>query len=152
MRRFKSMQVVMASMVVVGAFVLSNGVAAASPKEYRAGMVELVPEANAWVAELETTLGAAMSKPELACGAQMAELALRGDSLVSDLEGTGRNVPAALASQHEQMTGAVQVMSQAAGSACGDAAGAVGTVAGQRDGYNRAMFRIRNFSSRAFGG
>ncbi len=135
---------------LAGAFVTSNGIAAASPSDYRAGMKDLVPQANAWVSDLEMTAAAALSKPELACGDQMAELARRGVSIAADLRGTGENAPRALVSANTQMTQSVERMAAAAAVACGDPAALADSVTDEKAGYNAAMLRINVFVQRSY--
>ncbi len=145
-----TLKTMLGSALVAGAFGMFGGVAAASPNDYRAGMQDLIPQANQWMADLAMTADAAVTKPEVACGAQMAELALRGASIAADLEGTGQSAPRALAAAHTQATQAVVRMAAAAGAACGNPAGTVSVVAGERAGYSASMVRINVFVSRAY--
>lgn len=93
-RKMSTTKMVLGGALVAGAFGMFGGVAAASPNDYRAGMKDLVPQANQWVADVTMTADAALTKPELGCGAEMAELVLRGESIAADLAGTGLNAPA----------------------------------------------------------
>lgn len=149
-RKMSTTKLVLGGALVAGAFGVFGGVAAASPNDYRAGMKDLVPQANQWVADVTMTADAALTKPELGCGAEMAELALRGESIAADLVGTGANAPRALTTAHGQMARSVARMTDAARAACGNPAGAVGMIAAEQAGYSASMLRINVFVTRAY--
>ncbi|MCE7938691.1 hypothetical protein DCC79_06270 [bacterium] len=146
----KTLRTMLGTALVAGAFGIFGGEAAASPSDYRAGMRELMPQADQWIAELTMTADAALTKPEVACGAQMAELALRGASIAADLEGTGQNAPRPLAAAHTQATRSVAHMAVAARAACGNPAGTVGVIASESAGYSASMLRINVFVARSY--
>jgi hypothetical protein len=151
MRRFTNMQVLFASTLLVGAFVFSTGAVAASPNDYRAGMPGLLQDVKTWAGDVEMTTAAAITKPELACGAAMTDLVLRGHSIADDLAGSGQNVPGALAASHNELTATVVRMTGAVEQACGNSAGAAQAVQADKSAQSRAMFRISNFVNGGFG-
>jgi hypothetical protein len=152
MRSFTLKNSLIVSMLLVGAFALTRGTAAASPDNYRAGMPGLITDVKVWVQDVEMTLDASLAKPELACDAHAVELAHRGEWITADLVGTGGHAPAALAASHTALAGSMAAMTDAVETACGGSVGALAAVQAQKAGQNRAMFRISNFVNGSFTG
>lgn len=152
MRRLSTIQILTAAALVAGVFATNNTVAAASPADYRRGMIELAPVVRDWAEDVQLTADAALTKPELACSAHMAELANRGFGITDDLIGTGLNAPRGLMASHAALQNAVARMADAAAGACYNPAGSAVIINGETTDLNRALIRVRNFAEGAFGG
>lgn len=150
MSKLNRVQIVTTAALVLGALSLSSRHAEASPKGYRDAMKTFAPVIADWAAELQVTSSAALAKPELACGAQMSELARRGASIAADLE--GMDAPAALDAAQEGLTRSVRQMTDAADAACGNPGAAALRVQTVRPGFDASLLRIRNFATGAFTG
>lgn len=152
MRRHTLTHTLIAATLILSGFALTQGAALAGPADYRAGMAGIAPEIMTWADEVAMTTDAALAKPEIACGAQMAELTRRGQSIAADLRGMEGTAPAALAGAHRQVTASVIEISQATAAACKNPSAAAQAVQAQRSPMSRSLFRLRNFATRAFGG
>lgn len=117
---------------------------------YFAGVNQLLPEVDAWQADLDAVLSAMIAKPELACGDDVAALARRGHGIVEDLRGTGALAPSLVKARHEA---AVEALSQAVVGlqamleSCDRNVGAEEIAAGNAE-YAKAIRLIRYYSAR----
>jgi hypothetical protein len=134
-----------AGMVGTGVWMTSRAAAADTSAEYRRGMTELLPEVAAWRADTTALVQATATKPELACGAELATLAALGRSVAADLAGTGELAPNGLRARHAELTDAMRVMAEAARTACADSATARATMVTQQDRLDNAQAPIRAF-------
>lgn len=150
MSKRNRLQLMTIAALVLGALSLSSRQAEASPKDYRDAMKIFAPVIADWAADLQVTSSAALAKPELACGAQMSELARRGASIAADLE--GMDAPAALDAAHQGLTRSVRQMTGAADTACANTGAAAAQVQSARPGFDSSLLRIRNFATGAFTG
>jgi hypothetical protein len=136
--------------IALTAFAATSGAASANTLEdYRTAMKPFAVDMEAWADRLSELSEAAVSKPEIACSAEYAELARIGGWTVADLAGT--EAPAGLADAHAALTASVAAMTEAARGACGDAAGAAEAIAAERAGFDTALLQIRVFTDNLFG-
>ena len=105
------------------ALVLSFTTASANEiEDYAEAMRSFSPVIQDWVDEVEAMAEAAQAKPEILQSAELAELAMRGERIARDLEGTA--APGALAEAQAQLVdalGALAAATQAAGEASPEA-------------------------------
>lgn len=88
--------------VAAAALVLSFSTASADEiDEYREAMYHFSPVIQDWVDEVAATAEASLTKPELLRGPELADIALRGERIAGDLEGT--RAPAALAEAQAEL-------------------------------------------------
>jgi hypothetical protein len=117
---------------------------------YFAGVNQLLPEVDAWQADLDAALSAMIAKPELACGDDVAALARRGHGIVEDLRGTGELAPSVLQARHEASVDALEQAVfglQAMLESCDRNVGADEIAAGNAE-YAKAIRLIRYYSAR----
>jgi len=119
--------------------------AAAGPADtYREAMKPFLPVIEAWADDVDGLAHAAVAKPELACSAEMADLAARGGYMSGDLAGT--DAPDALAAAHATLTAAVADLGAVAASACADPAATGAEVEAQVEILRDALNKIRTFT------
>jgi hypothetical protein len=131
---------------IVAASIASARPAAAetpSTGDYRTAMRAFVKDLDNWAEKLEVAADAAVVKPELGCGAELAELAQIGDWMTADLEGTARLAPDYLAGVHGKLTSTVATMGDQAELACYDAGSAAEAIHSQRAAFDWAIRQIQ---------
>lgn len=144
----RTMKTLMTTALILTASLFTSSVASAdSTADYRNAMNPFLPTVTDWVAEALPLVRATETKPELACGDDMAELAQRGVWLSQDLVGTGQSAPAGLQGDHEALSEAMAKMVAASQSVCADAAAARQTVNGEVEQYENALRTVQNFLS-----
>ena len=113
----------LAATALVLSFTISHTTASANEiEDYAEAMRSFTPVIQDWVDEVEATAEAAQAKPEILQSAELAELAMRGERIARDLEGTA--APGALAEAQAQLVdalGALAAATQAAGEASPEA-------------------------------
>jgi hypothetical protein len=137
------------TMMTLAAFVGNARTAAADTNDYADGMKDFAPVIERWAYETLSTTAAAQAKPELACSADMAELAIRGFSIAADLDGMTVDAPKMLVPTHRTVVQDVRLMATAAEIACGDASGAADVAAQAHSDFAGPMKRLRNYAQRA---
>jgi hypothetical protein len=110
--------------------------------DYRGAMRAFVGALDNYSDKLEVAAEAAVVKPELACGAELAELATIAQGMTADLQGTARLAPAHLAAVHAQLTDSVTTMGAQAEAACYDAAAAASVIRAERPAFDWALTQI----------
>lgn len=115
----------------------------ASLREYKEAMRPFAPVIAAWTAEAQSFGDAALTKPELVCKPEIAEMARRGGSIADDVAGTA--APDALAMAHVDLANAFVEMSYALDHACGAADPLARTLAPSVVKAQRALGAIRRF-------
>ncbi|MFQ5460546.1 MAG: hypothetical protein ACE5EL_07100 [Anaerolineae bacterium] len=149
MRHFPT--AVLTAALVVIAFAATSVPAAASPAdEYRAAMKPFAHDLARWSGNVNAAAEAAVVKPELSCGTDLAELGRIGGWMADDLKGTAQLAPRPLASAHADLTVAVERMGRAAASACGQPDEAARVIRGEVENFNTALTKIRNFTDGRF--
>jgi hypothetical protein len=128
--------------------------AAAAPidQDYRSAMKYFVGDLDRWADKVEAAAEAAIVKPELACGAEMVELAEIAGSLGADLRGTGYIAPADMRAVHAALTESVMAIGTHASAACGDAAASAQAIRTERVNFESALSRIDGFVRYGFEG
>ena len=126
-----------AAMTMVSLMMTANTASAdAGEMSYKLAMQQLTPQVATFTENVESLTSAAMAKPELACSAEMTELALIGASIAADIEGA--QAPALVSFEHGKLVGTLNVLAAAAGSACGQAdiaAEALAAISAEHAGY-----------------
>lgn len=115
----------------------------ASLREYKDAMRTFVPVMAAWTAEADTFGDIALTKPELACKPEAAEMARRGMSMVDDLAGTA--APEALATAQLELGTAMADMADALNTGCGSDVSLAAALAPSIVKADRALVTIRRF-------
>ncbi len=115
-------------------------------KTYRDAMRPFLPVITDWTVEAERFGEVALTKPELVCQPEAAEMARRGLSIAHDLAGTA--APEALDGAQTELTTAVTEMSAAVAAACSQATPLATTLAPSVDRAERALVVLRMFVNR----
>ena len=131
------------------AFANDAHLASADTGDYVDGMKPFAPVIERWAFETRELTAAAVAKPELACSAEMAEMALRGFSIADDLDGMLAGAPKLLVLRHVQVAREVRVMASAAERACADAPGAASQTAESYGSFAGPMKQLRAYVNRA---
>jgi hypothetical protein len=124
--------------------------AAGSTQDYRDVMKDFVPTIAEWGTQTETALDAAVAKPELACGAEMAELTRSGLGIAADLLGTADKAPTSLLTVHYDLTDAVAGMAQISAQSCADSAAAVSSFEMEKTRFDTALAEIKMLTESPF--
>lgn len=124
--------------------------AASAPEEYRAVMQDFVPTIENWGTQADMALDAAVAKPELACSAEMAELAFVGQGIADDLVGTADKAPKSLMTAHYDLTTAVANMAQAGRQSCADSAAAAKSFEFEKTHFDTALAQIKLLTENPF--
>ena len=117
----------------------------AGEMSYKLAMQQLTPQVATFTEDVESLTSAAMAKPELACSDEMAELALIGASIAADIDGAV--APSMVGFEHGKLVGTLNVLADAAASACGQADIAAETVAGVSAEHAGWLTTISNFTA-----
>lgn len=115
-------------------------------KTYRDAMRPFLPVITDWTVEAERFGNVALTKPELLCQPEAAEMARRGLSIAHDLAGT--TAPQALDAAQGNLTAALTEMSGALNAACGEATPLATTLAPSVDKAETALVTLRMFVNR----
>lgn len=115
-------------------------------KTYRDAMRPFLPVITDWTVEAERFGDVALTKPELVCQPEAAEMARRGLSMAHDLAGT--TAPEALDAAQGDLTAALTEMSDALTAACGTATPLASTLAPSVDKAESALVTLRMFVNR----
>ncbi|MBK7781642.1 MAG: hypothetical protein IPJ58_12915 [Ardenticatenia bacterium] len=111
---------------------------------YRYGMPGLMGFIHNWNTEAGAFLSSAAAKPEMACSAEQRELVRRGQSMVSDLVGSGVYAPDNLQPAHQHATEGLLRAVEGMKSAGEDCSG--GTVAEGLKRFQRGRFRYELYA------
>ena len=144
-----SLMTLLVTTLTVGAFLSTSRSAAADTNDYAKDMRDFAPVIEEWALETRQMTLAAVAKNELACGAEMVELAQRGFSIADDLEGMRSNAPKRLVPTHVKATEQVQLLATAAATACGSADEAALVSGEAYQDLAGPVKRIRNYVQRA---
>ena len=112
-------RMMMTALLTLSALAATATTASADTRDYVDAMNAFEPVVTAWHADFAETAEMVSLKPELACDAQVADLARRGRSIARDLEGTREIAPRSLSDIHGSIQGATDWMSTVAEQACG---------------------------------
>ncbi len=145
----KRMTTLIAGLLTLIAFAATANTASADMGEYARGMEPFAPVIERWAYETRELSTAAVAKPELACSAEMAEIALRGQSIADDLDGMTRLTPKHIVLTHVMVAREVRGMADAAELACYDPSVAAEQIDEGYEDFAGPMKRIRTYVSRA---
>ena len=117
MRRFM-MTLTAMTVAATTLFLTANVASADEIDDYRDAMRSFSPVIQDWVAEVDEAAEASLAKPELLTSDELAHMAMRGQRIARDLEGT--MAPGALADAQAELVTALNDLAAAA-LAAGDA-------------------------------
>lgn len=150
----KGLMAVMATALAVGlamAPVAAEANEQLPTKVYKKAMRGLLADVESWNGELNVQLNAMQTKPEVACGAEYAELVRRGTWLAADLEGTALGGPEVLVAPGVNAAKDLRHAAEGAGFASLDCDGvnltaALEQVEAGRAGYAEHVSPVRVFT------
>ena len=119
---------------VFAALFATTATANANPHEYQyaPAMSGLLLDVANWSADTSEFVEAVAAKPELACGAEMSDLGMRGASIAADIAGV--TAPDGLQMVHAQLQAGISNVATASSELCSDpgmAAEMLETIEGQ---------------------
>ncbi len=117
----------------------------ADTAEYVEAMNTFEPIVNAWHADFEQVAELVSIKPEMACDAQVADVAKRGRSIARDLEGTNEIAPRSLSDIHGSIQGATDWMATVAEQACGGEYTLMADTTPEREVAQNALTHLRTW-------
>ena len=135
----------MTALLTLAALIASATTASADTNEYVDAMNAFEPVVTAWHADFEMVAELVSLKPEMACDAQVADVARRGRSIARDLEGTNRIAPRSLSDIHGSIQGATDWMATVAEQACDGEYELLLDTEPEREGAGSALMHLRTW-------